>query len=106
MNTFMIVISIIVGIILFISILWEEISKYAWGVYDPMYKAWFDQDDLDEEQESRRIPNSNKLSKPLDYSKKRPPYWKEKAPFNTKLKRFILYGNKPNPQVAQETDTL
>ena len=88
---------LIVGIIFFLSLVWTKISKHAWGVYDPLYKAWFDPDDLDEEQESRRVFNSNRLLKPSNHTKRRPPYWKEDASLKIKLKRFILYGNKPGP---------
>lgn len=96
MDIFYIIITIII-IVIVLSFIWTRLSRNMWASYDPLYKAWFNNDDLDDEQISRIIPGSNRLAEPNKSIKKRPPYWKEAGPIKQKIKRYICYGNKPRP---------
>ena len=96
MNIFYTII-IIVVLVIVLSFIWTRLSRNMWASYDPLYKTWFANDDLDDEQISRIIPGSNRLAEPDKFTKRRPPYWKETCSFKQKIKRYIFYGNKPRP---------
>lgn len=70
------------------------------GVYDPLYKCWFDYSVLNEEQENRQIPGSNRLADPPRGTKRQPPFWKEQTTLKRKILVFILMGNRPRPRGA------
>ena len=92
-----IIICIILCLLLIIGLIWGKYCRDEYGVYDPLYKTWFDYSELDYEQQSRIVKGSNKLRVPSKDTMKRTPLWKEKAPVWLKTIRFILYGNKPRP---------
>ena len=91
----MLLIITLLGIL--IGYIWAKYCRDEYGIYDPLYKAWFDYSEMDPEQLSRIIPGTNKLCSPTDKSKKRPPFWKEKSPIWLKILRFMVYGKKPKP---------
>ena len=89
---------VVVGLFLCIFIGLGLRSKL--GVYDPLYKCWFDYSDLNEEQENRQIPGSDRLAKPPKGTKRQPPFWKEQRILRKKIFFFITMGNKPKPRWA------
>ena len=93
----MIVFVIVLCLLLAIGLVWGKHCRAEYGVYDPLYKAWFDYSELDEEQQSRIIKGSNKLANPSKNIKRRIPLWKEEAPIWLKILRWISCGNKPRP---------
>ena len=91
---------LIVGVALiglFLSILMGLGFRNKFGVYDPLYKGWFDYALLNEEQESRLIPGSNRLADPQKGTKKSP-FWKEQPTFRLKIITFLTMGNSPRPR--------
>lgn len=76
------------------------------GVYDPLYKCWFDYSDLNEEQENRQIPGSNRLADPPQGTKRQPPYWKEQRTLRRKILIFITMGNRPKPRGASGRNVI
>ncbi len=90
---------VVVGLFLCILIGLGLRNKY--GIYDPLYKCWFDYNDLNEEQETRLIPGSDRLAEPPQGAKRQPPYWREQPTLQKKIKTFIFMGNRPRPRCWQ-----
>lgn len=86
---------VVVG--LFLCIIFGLGFRNKYGVYDPLYKCWFDYSDLNEEQESRFIPGSDRLADPPKGTKRQPPYWKEQPTLKKKILMYIIGGNRPRP---------
>lgn len=86
----MIIIGIIICLLLIIGFVWGKYCREEYGVYDPLYKAWFDYSELDNEQQSRVVKRSNKLRVPSKSTIKRTPLWNEKSPLWLKIIRFVF----------------
>ena len=95
-----IIICIIMCLLLIIGLIWGKYCRDEYGVYDPLYKTWFDYSVLNEEQENRQIPGSNRLADPPKGTKRQPPFWKEQTTLKRKILVFILMGNRPRPRGA------
>ena len=91
---------ILIGIIfiigLILAILLEMGLRNKFGVYDPLYKCWFDYSLLNEEQNSRFIPGSDRLADPPKGTKRKP-FWKEQPTLGKKILTFVFMGNRPRP---------
>ena len=95
-----IILGIIIGVIFIIGLVFAGLLEMGlrnkFGVYDPLYKCWFDYSLLNEEQNSRFIPGSDRLADPPKGTKRKP-FWKEQPTLGKKILTFVFMGNRPRP---------